>query len=191
MDRRRAVFLDRDGTIIRQVTYLFRPEQVELLPGAAEGLRALREHGYLLVVVTNQSGVARGIFAEADIVRVHDRLQTLLCEQGAGIDAYYYCPHYPEGQGIYRRACDCRKPGTGLLERATRDLGLDPAQSYVVGDRETDVLAGARMGCRTVLVRTGYGQQMLDGGDLDDLVPDHVAEDLGDAAAWIVGQTCG
>ncbi|MBN1641078.1 MAG: HAD family hydrolase [Anaerolineae bacterium] len=182
---RAAVLLDRDGTIVRHVPYLSRPDQLELLPGAASGLRTLREAGFALVLVTNQAGVAHGYFTEEDVRRVHARLQHLLAEQGAPLDAIYYCPHHPQGQGAYRRDCACRKPGTALLERAAHDLGLDLSRSVVVGDRETDVIAGARLGCRTVLVRTGYGQSMLDAGLVDGVL-DYAADDLPAAAAWIV-----
>jgi D-glycero-D-manno-heptose 1,7-bisphosphate phosphatase len=192
-----AVFLDRDGTIVREVEYLARPEQLALLPGAAEGMRRLREagyrgyRGYRLVIVTNQAGVARGYFDEDDVRRVHERLREMLREQGADVDAVYYCPHHPQGQGAYRRECPCRKPGTGMFERAARELGLDLARSVVVGDKVTDLLPGVELGCRTVLVRTGYGQSLLDAGALDDVPVDHVSDDLLDTAEWVLSQSIG
>lgn len=183
-----AVFLDRDGTINREVDYLSRPDQLELLPGAAEGMRRLRGAGFRLVVVTNQAGVARGYFDEEAVHRVHARLQEMLQACGAAVDAFYYCPHRPDGQGVYRRTCSCRKPATGLFERAAQDLGLDFARSFAIGDKVTDLLPGIQLGCRTVLVRTGYGQSHLDTGALDGVAVDCVSDDLCDAAGWILEQ---
>jgi D-glycero-D-manno-heptose 1,7-bisphosphate phosphatase len=181
-----AIFLDRDGTINREIEYLARPKQLELLPGAAEGMRRLQEAGYRLVIVTNQAGVARGYFSEADVRAVHERLREILRAQGVEIDAIYYCPHHPEGQGAYRQACSCRKPGTGMHLQAAQDLNLDLAQCVVIGDKVTDLLPGIELGCRTVLVRTGYGQSLLDEGALDNVPVDHVADDLLDASAWVL-----
>ena len=181
-----AILLDRDGTIVREVEYLARPEQLALLPGAAEGLRRLREEGYHLVIVTNQAGVARGYFTEEDVRRVHERLRQMLRERDADVDAVYYCPHHPQGQGAYRQECPCRKPATGMHQRAARELNLDLARSVVIGDNVTDILPGTELGCRTVLVRTGYGQSLLDAGALDDVPVDHVAASLLQAADWIL-----
>jgi D-glycero-D-manno-heptose 1,7-bisphosphate phosphatase len=167
------------------VPYLSRPDQLELLPGAVHGLRRLRAAGFVVVVVTNQAGVARGYYGEEDVLEVHACLQQMLARQGAAVDAFYYCPHHPQGRGAFGRDCACRKPGTALHERAALELGLDLDRSYVVGDRETDLLAGARLGCRTVLVRTGYGGSVLEAGLVDGIV-DHVADDLQAAAEWIV-----
>jgi D-glycero-D-manno-heptose 1,7-bisphosphate phosphatase len=183
-----AILLDRDGTIIREVGYLGRPEQVELLPGAVEGMRRLRAAGYLLVVLTNQAGVARGYYDEEAVHAVHERLREMLDEQGVQWDAIYYCPHHPEGQGNYRRACPNRKPGTGMYEQAARDLGLDLAQSVVVGDKVTDLVPGIELGCRTVMVRTGHGQALIDAGETEGVPIDHVADDLLAAAEWILDQ---
>lgn len=155
---RPAVFLDRDGTLIEEADYLASPNQVRLLPGAAAAVRRVREVGVPVVVVTNQSGVARGYFPEERIADVHARLAELLAAEGAGVDAFYHCPHHPtEGVGAYRVACDCRKPRPGMLLAAARDLGLDLAASWMIGDKLDDLRAGAAAGCRTVLVRTGYG----------------------------------
>jgi D-glycero-D-manno-heptose 1,7-bisphosphate phosphatase len=183
------VFLDRDGTINRELAYLGRPEQLELLPGAVKGMRRLREAGYRLVVITNQAGVARGYFGEEDVQAVHARLREMLQSAAVELDAIYYCPHHPEGQGEYRRACPNRKPGTGMYEQAARDLGLDLAQCAVIGDKVTDLLPGIELGCRTVLVRTGYGQELLDEGALEGVAVDHVADGLLDAARWILSQS--
>lgn len=136
-----AVFLDRDGTIIEECHYLDDPERVRLMPGVAQGLRLLREIGLRLVLITNQSGVARGILTEARLRDIHDRLEQILAAEGIALDGIYYCPHHPtEGVPPYRQNCDCRKPLPGLFDRACSELGLDPGSSYAVGDKERDIL---------------------------------------------------
>lgn len=147
---RPAVFLDRDGTIIRDVNYVATPEQVELLPGAASAIRRLNEAGWPVVVVTNQSGIARGYFTEADYERVRERMETLLAESGARIDAVFTCPHHPDVGG----ACECRKPGTLLFRRAAAELGLDLRRSWYIGDKLRDVAPAHTLGGRGILVRS-------------------------------------
>lgn len=167
---REAVFLDRDGTLIEEVHYLAHPEQVRLIPGAAEAVRRLNSLGVLVVVVTNQGGVARGYFPESRVTEVHEHLAALLAQQGARVDAFYYCPHHPtEGLDPYRVACDCRKPRPGMLLAAARDLGIDLARSWMIGDKPCDAGAGHAAGCRSLLVRTGHGKH------LPDAVPDLAA----------------
>lgn len=157
---RRAVFLDRDGTIIQEVGYLNQPHQVELLPGAAEAIVRWNRGNVPVVVVTNQAGVARGFFPESRVNDVHRRLDELLGVRGAHIDAYYYCPHHPTaGKWPYRCVCSCRKPAAGMLFNAARELNLDLRASIMVGDKYSDLVAGVTAGCRAVLVRTGYGAQ--------------------------------
>ena len=158
---REAVFLDRDGTLIEEVNYLSAPEQVKLIPGAADAVRRLNTAGVLVVVVTNQAGVARGYFSESRVGKVHAHLSALLAEHSAHIDAYFHCPHHPtEGVGAYRVACECRKPKPGLLLTAARELNIDLAQSWMIGDKLCDAEAGAAAGCRTILVRTGHGSAL-------------------------------
>ena len=181
-----AIFLDRDGTINREKRYLGDPEELELIPGAAEGMRRLRAAGYRLVVVTNQAGVARGYYDEAAVAAVHERLREMLLGAAVELDAIFYCPHHPEGLGAYRRACPNRKPGTGMYEQAARELGLDLRQCWVIGDKVTDLLPGIALGCGTVFVRTGHGQALLDEGALEGVPIDHVADDLLAAAKWIL-----
>jgi D-glycero-D-manno-heptose 1,7-bisphosphate phosphatase len=154
---RAALFLDRDGVIVREVEYLADPSQVVLIPGAAAAIARLNAAALPVVVVTNQAGVARGYFSEARVDDVHRHLSQLLEIEGARIDRYYYCPHHPTaGKGAYRRECTCRKPRPGMLLQAARDLGLDLERSFLVGDKVSDVQAGAV--CRqALLVRTGYG----------------------------------
>jgi D-glycero-D-manno-heptose 1,7-bisphosphate phosphatase len=155
---RRAVFLDRDGTINVEKDYLHRVEDFELLPGVVDAIRALKEAGFLVVVVTNQSGVGRGYYRFEDVAALHRHLQQLLQRGGAGIDAFYICPHHPhEAQGEYLRECDCRKGRPGMLLKAAAELAIDPARSFMVGDKLADLEAGERAGCRSILVRTGYG----------------------------------
>jgi len=158
--RQAAVFLDRDGTINEEVGYLDHPEKLKLIPGAAEAIRLINASGMKAVVVTNQSGVARGIFDEAVVGAVHARLRELLMAEGGCLDGIYFCPHHPtEGRGRYLRSCGCRKPAPGLLLKAAAELNLDPAGSYMVGDTLNDIEAGKRVGARGVLVRTGYGAE--------------------------------
>jgi D-glycero-D-manno-heptose 1,7-bisphosphate phosphatase len=145
---RRAAFLDRDGTIIEDVSYISRPDQVRLRPTAAEAIALLNAHDVAVVVITNQSGIARGMFTVADYEAVRDRLAAVLAEHGAFIDASYYCPHYPSVSG----PCDCRKPARKLFDQATADLDLDPAASMFVGDRARDVLPAVTFGGAAYLV---------------------------------------
>lgn len=184
-----AIFLDRDGTLIKEAEYLSDPAGVELLPGAAAGIRALRDAGYRVVVTSNQSGVARGYFDEDAVRRVNQRAQSLLEQSGAGLDGVYYCPHYAGGEvAPYNRACDCRKPEPGMLIKAAQDLDLDLGQSWVVGDKAADIAFGARQGLRTVLVMTGYGRETQARGFAGQERPDYVCDDLAQAARVILEQ---
>lgn len=155
MTGRPAVFLDRDGTLIREAEYLADPDGVELLPGVPEALRALRAAGFALVVVTNQSGIARGLYGEDDYRRVAHRVDEVLAAAGAPVDATYYCPHHPD----HGPPCDCRKPALGMHRRAAASLGLDLSASWFVGDKASDVEPAALVGGRGILVRTGYGRR--------------------------------
>jgi D-glycero-D-manno-heptose 1,7-bisphosphate phosphatase len=153
-----AVFLDRDGVVIEDSHYLGDATRMRLVPGSGEAIAALNRAGWEVVVVTNQSGVARGLFSLDSVGLVHDSLAAMLAEHGARIDSFQFCPHHPEAEvAEFRQDCDCRKPKPGMLHRAARELGLDLAASWMIGDRVSDLEAGAAAGCRTVLVRTGYG----------------------------------
>jgi D-glycero-D-manno-heptose 1,7-bisphosphate phosphatase len=155
---RPALFLDRDGVLNVEVEYLHDPAALVLVPGAAAAVAAVNAVGAPVVVVSNQAGIGRGLYDEADYRAVQRRLAELLAAEGARLDADYHCPHHPEhGVGAYRVACACRKPRPGMLLRAARDLGLDLRRSVLVGDKLTDLAAGRAAGCATVLVRTGYG----------------------------------
>jgi lipopolysaccharide heptosyltransferase II len=151
--RRRAIFLDRDGTLLELVPYLHDPAQVRVVRGGAEALRAARQAGFALVVVTNQSGIARGLYREEDVTRVHARVQEALARAGVAIDRFYHCPHHPDFGG----PCDCRKPEPGLYRRAAAEMGIDLQRSFAIGDTVEDLQAAERAGCRPILVRTGYG----------------------------------
>jgi len=191
MKKNIAVFLDRDGTINEEVGYLDDLAKLKVIPAAFEAIRLLNAAGLKTVVITNQSGVARGIFSEEFVKKTHAYLRALLEEQEAFIDGFYYCPHHPtEGIDPYRQPCDCRKPAAGMLRQAAEDLHLDLSRSYIVGDRYNDIEAGRNVGAKCVLVKTGFGQSLLqdDGPDrpTDKNQPDFVAADILEAVQWIL-----
>ncbi|MDI9569408.1 MAG: HAD family hydrolase [Pseudomonadota bacterium] len=180
-----AVFLDRDGTINEEVGYLDRMDKLRLLPGAAEAVRLINRDGMKAVVITNQSGIGRGMFDEAFVMEVHAEMSRRLRKEGAAIDGYYFCPHHPtEGIGGYRQSCPCRKPAPGMLLRAAAELAIDLSRSYMIGDMPKDVEAGQRAGGKGILVRTGYGQN----ADLGAVTPDHIAPDILAAVRWILAR---
>jgi D-glycero-D-manno-heptose 1,7-bisphosphate phosphatase len=165
-----AVFMDRDGTVIVDAGYPSRAEQVELLPDTAAALARLKADGFKLVVISNQSGIGRGLVTEADAQRVHARFVAVLADAGVDLDGAYYCPHAPED------ACTCRKPSPELILRAARELDLDPGRSFMVGDRDSDLESGRRAGCRTILLG-----RPTDGGP----VADHVAGSWADVCEYV------
>ena len=183
----RAVFLDRDGTIIEEVGYLDRPERVEFFPWTIDAIRVLNRAGLAVVLVSNQSGIARGFFTESVVDDIHRRMSEMLVAGGAHIDAYYYCPHHPDGKvpGL-AKVCECRKPARGLVDRAVEEFGVDPGRSYVVGDRWVDVGLARTVGAKGVLVRTGYGD-----GEArkppTDMTADAIVDNLIAASSWILG----
>jgi len=186
----RAVFLDRDGTVNEEVGYLTDLKQLRLIHGAGAAIRKLSEAGYKIVLVTNQSGVARGYFPESFVHETHALLEQLLRNEGARIDAIYYCPHHPTaGESRYTMECDCRKPGTGMIDRAARDLDIDVKTSFIVGDKWSDVELGQRAGAHTILVRFGFapdGEGNSRPGHVTD--PDFVAHTITEAVEWILRQ---
>jgi D-glycero-D-manno-heptose 1,7-bisphosphate phosphatase len=177
VERRRFVLLDRDGTVIEDRDYLSDPGDVELIAGAAEALRDLSAAGFGLVIVSNQSGIGRGYFDRATLKLIHAELTRRLEEQGVRLDGIYNCPHRPED------GCRCRKPRPGLVERAAKELGFDPARCWVVGDKASDIRLGWAVAAATVLVRTGRGVETESEGGV---APDHVVDDLRQAARVIV-----
>lgn len=156
MSLKRAVFLDRDGTINEECSYLFRVQDCRFIPGAIEAIALLNRAGFTVVVVTNQSGIARGYYTEADLEILHDYMDRTMVSAGGKVSGWYYCPHHPD-YPVGAPACDCRKPLPGLLQIAAEDLGIDLGRSWMVGDKIADIEAGYAAGCRSILVRTGYG----------------------------------
>lgn len=182
------MFLDRDGTLIEEVGYLRRPADVRILPGAVEALRRLAAKGYFLAVASNQAGLARGKFTRREMEAVHRTFLAAFRKEGVIFDAVEYCPHHPEGAlPEYRRACPCRKPGTGMAESILRGLALpESCPRWVVGDKMTDVLFGIRLGARTVLVGTGYGATERKEGERMGVAPDAFLPGMREAARWIL-----
>jgi D-glycero-D-manno-heptose 1,7-bisphosphate phosphatase len=172
---KRAVFLDRDGTLNVEKDYLYRIDEFEFVAGAEEAVRMFNKAGFMVVVVTNQSGVARGYYTEEDVEILHRHIGSELEKCGARVDAWFYCPHHPDGRGSYSLPCKCRKPLPGMLIEAAGRFDIDLDASIMIGDKIADVSAGLAAGCRTVLVRTGYGaedEQLISGSTLvfDDLL---------------------
>ncbi|MFN2493328.1 MAG: D-glycero-alpha-D-manno-heptose-1,7-bisphosphate 7-phosphatase [Pyrinomonadaceae bacterium] len=186
----RAVFIDRDGTISEEVGYINDPSRFRLFPFAALALKQLKENGWLSIVTTNQAGVARGYFSEDMIKTVHERMTNELERDGGKLDAIYYCAHHPSvGPPPYRRDCDCRKPKPGLISRAATDFNIDLAESWMVGDRYTDVEMARNAGVKSAFVLTGYGRGEWEHqrGNWSQQ-PDFVAADLLEAVKTIVSQ---
>ena len=171
------VLLDRDGTVIEDRHYLADPDGVALLPGAVEGLRKLGAAGYRLALLTNQSGIGRGLFSEDDMHRVHERLRALLVAHGVELDGIFFCPHGPD------EACDCRKPAPGLFMQAAARLGARPERTCIVGDKAIDVRLAKNVGARGILVRTGYGAREAAAAAPE---ADAITDDLSTAADWII-----
>lgn len=189
-----AVFLDRDGVLIEDVHLLTKPHQVLLIDGAAQAIKMLREEGYQVIVVSNQTVIARGLATEEDVELVNQHIQWLLrTEVGQGVDAFYICPHHPNATLIrYRMACECRKPRPGLLLLAAAEHGINLSRSYMIGDRITDVIAGQRAGCRTILVESGkHLDRPIESPDPIDLTvrPDYICADLLQAVGYILGRS--
>lgn len=186
--KRPALFMDRDGTISEEVGYVNHLSRFRLFPYTAEAIRLLNQHGWLAIVVTNQAGVARGYFSEDVIVQIHEQLRRNLETASAKLDAIYYCAHHPSvGEPPYRLDCDCRKPRTGLIERATTDFEIDLERSWMVGDRYGDVELARNAGLHSAFVLSGYGR-----GEWEyqrsawKLEPEIVAENLLEAAKIII-----
>lgn len=183
-----TVFLDRDGVLVEDIGLLTRASDIRVLPGVVEALTMLRAAGHALVVVSNQTVVARGLLDEAQVEALHDEIERALADAGApALDGFYFCPHHPHADvAAYRCDCDCRKPSPGLIARACDERGLDAKTAVMVGDRPSDVLAGMRAGCKTVWVETGRHVDAPIVGAHEDVQPDHRCADLLAAARWIV-----
>jgi D-glycero-D-manno-heptose 1,7-bisphosphate phosphatase len=181
---KRAVFVDRDGTIIEDTGYISSSKEVSFIPGSIAAVKRLNQAGFQVIVITNQSGVARGIFSEDRLQTVDKHIQKHVLSGGAHIDAFYYCPHHPEhGVYPYRQACECRKPEPGLIKKAAREHQIDLSRSFMVGDHSCDIQAGKKAGVRTVFVLTGHGSR-----EKEKLAerPDHTAANLSAAVDWIL-----
>jgi len=180
----RAVFLDRDGTIIEDTGYPHERDKIKFLPRVSEAIRLLNQNGFRIIITTNQSGVARGYFTEETVQEINRYIQESLARQGAIIDKMYYCPHHVEGTiEEYRKECYCRKPNPGMIEEAIGEFDIDSRNSFVIGDKISDIEAGRRAGCKTIL--------LVDEGSPNEgeevLTPDlHTATDLYQAAEWVI-----
>jgi D-glycero-D-manno-heptose 1,7-bisphosphate phosphatase len=161
--KRKAAFLDRDGVITQDPPhYAHRVDQLRLIPNSAQAIRLLNEYNFKVIVISNQSGIARGYYPEKETHIFNKALKNILQKENADIDAFYYCPHHPEAKiKKYRIECNCRKPNPGMIEKASNDYNIDLSQSYMIGDRLTDILAGKKGGCKTIHVLTGVGQDQL------------------------------
>jgi D-glycero-D-manno-heptose 1,7-bisphosphate phosphatase len=191
MKKNAAVFLDRDGTINEEVGYLDSIDKLRLFVNTAEAIRLINESGMKAVVITNQSGVAKGYFTEEFVRTVHERIQEMLRQRGAFIDAFYYCPHHQtEGIGGYLQYCACRKPEAGMLIEASKEFDIDLQRSYTVGDMLKDIQVAHTVGAKAILVKTGYClntiQKDLTPDSSEICQPSYIAEDILDAVKWII-----
>lgn len=169
----RAVFIDRDGTMAKDVNYCRQPEDFVLFPNTARAIKLLNEHGFKVIVVTNQSGIARGYFTEGTLAQIHKKMKQELAEEGARVDGIYYCPHHPDDN------CDCRKPKPKLVLQAAREHDIDLKQAFVVGDLSMDIELGKAAGCKTILLSNSPQE---DSG----VSPDYIASDLLEAARYVL-----
>jgi D-glycero-D-manno-heptose 1,7-bisphosphate phosphatase len=186
---KQAVFLDRDGVITQEPPhYAHKIDQLKFIAGTADAIRLLNNNGFIVIIASNQAGIARGYYREEDATLFHQAMIQSLDKKGARIDAIYYCPHHPEAKvEKYRTVCDCRKPAPGMLKQAEKELNIDLTQSFMVGDKLSDIEAGKRVGCHTIMVKTGQGVQELKGTDVEC---DYIADDLYHAAEHILAVSC-
>jgi D-glycero-D-manno-heptose 1,7-bisphosphate phosphatase len=190
-NKNRAVFLDRDGTINEEVGYLSQPENIRILPDAPDAIKLLKEAGYKVLVITNQSGVARGYYTEDDVQLINKKINEHLMQSGASIDGFFYCPHHPDGIiAEYSYACKCRKPEGGMVLEAADKFNLDLTKSFIIGDKLSDLQMAESLGARAVLVLTGYGKREMEKYRNNSSFEIHyIAKNLLNAAHWIVKQT--
>lgn len=183
----RAIFIDRDGTLNEDIGYVSTPDELILYPWAAEAVRLVNHSEFRAVVITNQSGIARGMYSEETLGKIHERMIDELAREGARIDAVYYCPHHPEiGDLNYRVRCNCRKPRTGMLDAAASDHNIDLTRSFVIGDKTSDILLADNAGAGAALVMTGYGRETLAHPELWRCRPLFVAENVLQAVKQIL-----
>ena len=187
MTKKRAVFLDRDGTINMDVGYPNSYDMVEIFRYSFTAVRKINEAGFLSVIVTNQSGIGRGFIEEKNLHDIHRKLQLDFAKHKASFDGIYYCPHYEHSEiNKYRESCICRKPNTGMAQKAARDLNIDTAKSYMIGDKTEDILFGINIKATSILLLTGFGQKTLPKLKEKGIDPAHVAETLKEAVDWIL-----
>jgi len=183
----RAIFIDRDGTLNEDIGYVSTPDELILYPWAAEAVRLVNSSAFRAIVITNQSGIARGMYSEQTLGAIHERMITELAREGARIDSVYYCPHHPDiGSVEFRKDCNCRKPRTGMLDAAAREHNIDLTQSFIIGDKSSDILLADRAGARSTLVLTGYGRETLAHPERRPCRPSSVAENLLQAVKQIL-----
>ena len=175
----KAAFIDRDGTINANIGYIDSPDSFKMYSGVAEGIKLLNEDGFKVIIITNQSGIARGFFSEETLDKIHNKMKKELSDKGAKIDAIYYCPHHPDEK------CSCRKPNPGLIEKATNDLDIDTKKSFILGDRMLDVEAGHKKGCKTVLVPENKEKVNIEMEE-SKIEPDYVCDDFYTGVKWIL-----
>ena len=185
-----AVFIDRDGTILDELGYVVPGSEIKIYPFSAPAIVKLSQAGFPVVVITNQGGIALGMYDHAFVDQTHKDLAEALADDGAEITAWYYCPHHPDGKVVeFTQVCECRKPGTKMLETAARELGLDLTRSWVVGDQWRDIELARRAGARGILVRTGYGAGLEANWPEEVARPPVICDDLMDAADHILSAT--
>lgn len=180
-EKKKAVFLDRDGTINEDTAYVSNINQVKLIGGAAEAIRLLKECGFLVIIVTNQSGVARGYLTEEDVGIINEYIKTLLKQEAADIDAFFYCPHHPDfGSAKYRKKCTCRKPEAGMLFSAAEQYDIDLGASFIIGDKMSDITAGVKAGVKGLLISNNMEEEKV-----SDSIPVYTGANLLDCAKWL------
>lgn len=182
-----SIFLDRDGVVVEEINYLSSVEDVVLMEGAGDAISKLKEAGFIVIVITNQSGVARGYFSEEKVQEINDYIKRELGKRGGRIDKFYYCPHHPSfGRGKYRKECNCRKPKIGMIEEAVRDFNIDLQKSYLIGDKLSDIKAGLTAGCKSILVGTGHGKTQNSINYEEDELFMGILNDINAAAVYIL-----
>jgi len=179
--KNKAIFVDRDGTINVDVHYLDDPDKFEMYPGVPTGMKKLQEKGFKLIVITNQSGIARGYFSEHQLFKIHEKMNNILFQFGVVLDGIYYCPHHPDDN------CNCRKPNTGLFEQAISDHKIDSKKSFMIGDKILDICAGKRIGARTILIPEPHiREELIAQKQMWECFPEFIAEDFLNAVEWII-----
>jgi len=181
-----AVFLDRDGTINEDVGYPSSFDQIKIFPYSLEAIKKINEAGLLAIIVTNQSGIARGFFTEKDLLKIHEKMQEVFMQHGAHFDAIYYCPHYSFTSLGSSNICKCRKPLPGMAQKAAKDFNIDLKKSYMIGDKIEDILFGINIGAKSILVLTGFGESALFQLKETGIRPSYIANNLLEAVNWIL-----